>query len=32
MKENTLFVEHYRPTKLDNYVGNENIKKVFSDG
>ena len=29
MKENTLFVEHYRPTKLDNYVGNENIKKVI---
>ena len=29
MKENTLFVEHYRPTKSDNYVGNENIKKVI---
>ena len=29
MKENMLFVEHYRPTKLDNYVGNENIKKVI---
>jgi len=29
MKENTLFVEHYRPTKLDNYVGNENIKNVI---
>ena len=29
MKENTLFVEHYRPTKLDNYVGNEYIKKVI---
>ena len=29
MKENTLFVEHYRPTKLDNYVGNENLKKVI---
>ena len=29
MKENTLFVEHYRPTKLENYVGNENIKKVI---
>lgn len=29
MKENTLFVEHYRPIKLDNYVGNENIKKVI---
>ena len=29
MKENTLFVEHYRPNKLENYVGNENIKKVI---
>ena len=29
MKENTLFVEHYRPIKLKNYVGNENIKKVI---
>jgi len=31
--ENTnhsLLVEKYRPTVLDNYVGNENIKKVIS--
>ncbi len=27
MKENTLLVEKYRPIKLDNYVGNESIKK-----
>jgi replication factor C small subunit len=25
--ENSLLVEKYRPTKLENYVGNENIKK-----
>ena len=31
--ENTnhsLLVEKYRPTKLENYVGNENIKKSIS--
>jgi len=26
MKENTLFVEHYRPKTLDTFVGNDNIK------
>jgi len=29
-REHTLLVEKYRPTKLDNYVGNENIKVVIS--
>ena len=31
--ENTnhsLLVEKYRPTVLDNYVGNDNIKSVIS--
>ena len=28
--ENSLLVEKYRPTKLENYVGNENIKKSIS--
>jgi len=28
MKENTLLVEKYRPTTLEHYVGNENIKEV----
>ena len=28
--ENSLLVEKYRPTKLKNYVGNENIKKSIS--
>jgi len=28
--ENSLLVEKYRPSKLDNYVGNENIKKSIS--
>ena len=28
--ENSLLVEKYRPIKLDNYVGNENIKSVIS--
>jgi len=28
--ENSLLNEKYRPTKLDNYVGNENIKSVIS--
>lgn len=30
IKEHTLLTEKYRPTKLENYVGNENIKKVIS--
>ena len=29
MKENTLFVEKYRPTTLETYVGNENIKETI---
>jgi DNA polymerase III delta prime subunit len=29
MKENTLFVERFRPTKLEYYVGNENIKDTI---
>ncbi len=29
MKENTLLVEKYRPTTLEYYVGNENIKEVI---
>jgi replication factor C small subunit len=29
MKENTLFVEHYRPKTIDNYVGNEQIKNTI---
>ena len=28
--ENSLLVEKYRPIKLENYVGNENIKKSIS--
>jgi len=30
MKEHSLLVERYRPTKIENYVGNENIKKSIS--
>ena len=30
MKEHTLLVEKYRPTKLENYVGNEHIKKTIT--
>ena len=30
MKEHSLLVEKYRPSKLENYVGNENIKKSIS--
>ena len=26
--EHSLLVEKYRPNKLENYVGNENIKKI----
>ena len=29
-REHTLLVEKYRPTQLDSYVGNENIKQVIS--
>ena len=29
-KEHSLWVEKYRPTTLENYVGNENIKKSIS--
>ena len=29
-RENSLLVEKYRPNKLENYVGNENIKKSIS--
>ena len=28
--DHSLLVEKYRPNKLENYVGNENIKKVIS--
>jgi len=28
--EHTLLVERYRPTKLENYVGNEHIKQAIS--
>ncbi len=30
MKEHSLLVERYRPTKIENYVGNENIKESIS--
>jgi len=30
MKDHGLLVEKYRPTNLDNYVGNESIKKSIS--
>jgi len=29
-KEHTLFVEKYRPSKLENYVGNEHLKTTIS--
>tara|TARA_R100001463_G_scaffold54850_2_gene106125 strand:- start:156 stop:1079 length:924 start_codon:yes stop_codon:yes gene_type:complete len=29
MKEHSLLVEKYRPTNIDNYVGNENIKDTI---
>lgn len=29
MTENSLLVEKYRPTTLENYVGNENVKQVI---
>ncbi len=28
-REHTLLVEKYRPSELDNYVGNENIKEII---
>ena len=28
--ENSLLVEKYRPTKLENFVGNEKIKKSIA--
>ena len=30
-KENSLLVEKYRPSILDNYVGNENIKNLLQN-
>ena len=30
MKENTLWVEKYRPTTLDTYIGNEHLKSKVS--
>jgi len=30
MKEHSLLVERYRPTKLENYVGNEHLKTLIS--
>ena len=30
MKDHGLLVEKYRPTNLNNYVGNESIKKSIS--
>ena len=29
MKENTLYVERFRPTSLEYYVGNENVKDII---
>ena len=29
MKNHSLLVEKYRPTNLDNYVGNESIKDTI---
>jgi hypothetical protein len=29
MKENTLYVERFRPTELKYYVGNENVKDTI---
>jgi len=31
MKNHSLLVEKYRPTNIDNYVGNENIKSIIKD-
>ena len=31
MKDHGLLVEKYRPTNLNNYVGNESIKKSISN-
>ena len=30
MKEHTLWVEKYRPAKLESYVGNEHLKAKVS--
>ena len=30
-EKNTLWVEKYRPTSLDSYIGNEHLKKKFED-
>jgi replication factor C small subunit len=30
MQSHSLFVEKYRPSSLENYVGNENIKNIIS--
>ena len=29
MKENTLYVERFRPTSLEHYVGNKNVKDTI---
>jgi len=29
-QENTLWVEKYRPTKLEDYIGNDHIKEKVS--
>jgi GTP-binding protein len=29
MKENTLYVERFRPTTLETYVGNQNVKDTI---
>ena len=31
MKDHGLLVEKYRPVNINNYVGNENIKKSISN-
>lgn len=30
-KDNSLWCEHYRPTKLEDYVGNEHLKEKIKD-
>ena len=29
MKDHTLLVEKYRPTRLENYIGNKSIKNTI---
>ena len=29
--QNSLWVEKYRPTKLDNYIGNSHLKEKVSN-